>query len=76
MLHIAVCATFTEVDLLNGSNAAISSKDLGALHCLWCNLGDEVVSIKNKGIVQPSGGDDGGELGFVCENTHDSEMCL
>ncbi|CAN6551303.1 unnamed protein product [Malus baccata var. baccata] len=65
VLDIAVCATFTEVDLLNGSNSAISFKDLSALHCLWCNLRDEVVSIKNKGIVQPNGGDDGGELEFL-----------
>ncbi|RXH80189.1 hypothetical protein DVH24_041336 [Malus domestica] len=56
VLDIAVCATFAEVDLLNGSNSAISFKDFSALHCLWCNLGDEAVSIKNKGIVQPNGG--------------------
>ena len=65
--------TFTEVDLLDGSNTSISFNDFNTLHCLRGNLGDEVVGIKDKGLEQLGWWDDGGELGFVCEHTHDDD---
>ncbi len=60
-----------ECNLFNGSRASISFKDFSTLNSMWQNLGDEVVSIKDKGLVQPSWRDWGGNLRFISENTHD-----
>ncbi|KAL6188541.1 hypothetical protein ACLB2K_039933 [Fragaria x ananassa] len=62
VFHVAVFASFTEVDLLDGSNTSITLNDLGALHSLWGNLWDEVISIKDKGLVESWWWDDRGDV--------------
>ncbi|PON88215.1 hypothetical protein TorRG33x02_160440 [Trema orientale] len=63
--------TLAKCDLLDGSRPSITFEDLDLTNCLRCNLWDQVVSIEDIGLEQFSWIDDGGEFGFVSENTHD-----
>ena len=49
--------TFTEGNFLDASRATISFKELNTLDCLWHNLREKVVSIKNESLEHLSGGD-------------------
>ena len=59
--------------LLDGSRATVSFKDLSMLDCLGCNLGDEVISIEDKGLEQSWWWNLRGVLVLKCVDTHDEK---